>query len=49
MECCEAIVEVVPYSKRTRLLPAEPREPSPEVDAFFARNVRSGAPLPPKR
>jgi hypothetical protein len=24
-------------------------EPSPEVDAFFARNVRPGGPLPPKR
>jgi hypothetical protein len=28
---------------------AEPREPSPEVDAFFARNVRPGGPLPPKQ
>jgi hypothetical protein len=24
-------------------------EPSPEVEAFFARNVRQGGPLPPKR
>jgi hypothetical protein len=24
-------------------------EPNPEVDAFFARNVRPGGPLPPKR
>jgi hypothetical protein len=28
---------------------AEPREPSPEVEAFFARNVRPSGPLPPKR
>jgi len=28
---------------------AEPSEPSPEVDAFFARNVRPGGPIPPKR
>jgi hypothetical protein len=28
---------------------AEPREPSPEIDAFFARNVRPGGPLPPER
>lgn len=26
---------------------AEPREPSPEIEAFFARNVRPA--LPPKR
>jgi hypothetical protein len=24
-------------------------EPSPEIDAFFARNVRPGGPLPPER
>jgi hypothetical protein len=24
-------------------------EPSPEVEAFFARNVRPGGPIPPKR
>jgi hypothetical protein len=23
-------------------------EPSPEIDAFFARNVRPGGPLPPR-
>jgi hypothetical protein len=23
--------------------------PNPEVDAFFARNVRPGGPIPPKR
>jgi hypothetical protein len=34
---------------RAELRMAEPREPSPEVDAFFARNVRPGGPLPPKR
>jgi hypothetical protein len=34
---------------RAELRLAEPREPSPEVDAFFARNVRPGGPIPPKR
>jgi hypothetical protein len=24
-------------------------EPGPEIDAFFARNVRPGGPLPPER
>jgi hypothetical protein len=33
---------------RAELRTAEPREPSPEVDAFFACNVRLGGPLPPK-
>jgi hypothetical protein len=32
---------------RAELRMAEPREPSPEVEAFFARNVRPGGPLPP--
>jgi hypothetical protein len=46
-------VVVVPNEKRARLLRAErwaakPREPSPEADAFFARNVRPGGPLPPR-
>jgi hypothetical protein len=34
---------------RAELRLAEPREPSPEVDAFFARNVRPGGPIPPNR
>jgi len=34
---------------RAELRMAEPREPSPEVDAFFARNVRPGGPLAPER
>jgi hypothetical protein len=34
---------------RAELRMAELREPAPEVDAFFARNVRPGGPLPPKR
>jgi hypothetical protein len=34
---------------RAELRMAEPHEPSPEVDAFFARNVRPGGPIPPKR
>jgi hypothetical protein len=34
---------------RAELRTAEPHEPSPEVDAFFARNVRPGGPLPPAR
>jgi hypothetical protein len=33
---------------RAELRMAQPSEPSPEVDAFFARNVRPGGPLPPK-
>jgi len=32
---------------RAELRMAEPREPSPEVEAFFARNVRPGGPLAP--
>jgi hypothetical protein len=47
-------VVVIPNEKRARLLRAErwaakPREPSPEVNAFFTKNVRPGGPLPPKR
>ena len=34
---------------RAELRMAAPSEPSPEVDAFFARDVRPGGPLPPKR
>jgi hypothetical protein len=34
---------------RAELRTAEPHEPSPEVDAFFVRNVRPGGPLPPER
>jgi hypothetical protein len=34
---------------RAELRVAEPHEPSPEVEAFFARNVRPGGPIPPKR
>jgi hypothetical protein len=34
---------------RAELRMAEPREPNPEVEAFFARNVRPGGPIPPKR
>jgi hypothetical protein len=39
---------------RLRLLRAgrsatQAREPSPEVEAFFARNVRPGGPLAPGR
>ena len=34
---------------RAELRVAEPHEPSPEVDAFFARNVRPGGPISPKR
>jgi hypothetical protein len=34
---------------RAELRMAEPHEPSPEVDAFFARNVRPGGPMPPAR
>jgi hypothetical protein len=34
---------------RAELRMAEPHEPSPEIDAFFARNVRPGGPLPPAR
>jgi hypothetical protein len=34
---------------RAELRMAEPQEPSPEVEAFFARNVRPGGPIPPKR
>jgi hypothetical protein len=34
---------------RAELRMAQPREPSPEVEAFFARNVRPGGPMPPKR
>jgi hypothetical protein len=32
---------------RAELRMARPREPSPEVEAFFARNVRPGGPLAP--
>jgi hypothetical protein len=32
----------------TRRLAAIPA-PNPEADAFFARNVRTGGPIPPKR
>jgi hypothetical protein len=28
---------------------SQPREPNSEVEAFFARNVRPGGPLPPKQ
>jgi hypothetical protein len=37
--------------KRLRAEPrmAQPREPNPEVDAFFARNVRPGGPLSPAK
>jgi hypothetical protein len=28
---------------------AKPREPTPEVEAFFAHNVRPRGPLPPER
>jgi hypothetical protein len=47
-------VVVTPDAKRTRILRAERwaaqhRDPSPEVEAFFARNVRSGGPLPPHK
>jgi hypothetical protein len=34
---------------RAELEMAEPHEPSPEMEAFFAHNVRPGGPLPPKR
>jgi hypothetical protein len=34
---------------RAELRMAEPHEPSPDVDAFFARNVRPGGPLPPHK
>jgi hypothetical protein len=34
---------------RAELRMAELREPSPEIDAFFARNVRPGEPIRPKR
>jgi hypothetical protein len=34
---------------RAELRMAEPSEPSPEVEAFFAHNVRPGGPIPPKR
>jgi hypothetical protein len=34
---------------RAELRMAQPGEPSPEVDAFFARNVRPGGPLPSGR
>jgi hypothetical protein len=33
---------------RAELRTAEPGEPNPEVNAFLARNVRPGGPLPPK-
>jgi hypothetical protein len=33
---------------RAELRMAEPHEPSPEVEAFFACNVRPGGPIPPK-
>jgi len=33
---------------RAELRMAQPREPSPEMEAFFARNVRPGGPLPPE-
>jgi hypothetical protein len=34
---------------RAELKMAEPHEPNPEVDAFFARNVHPGGPLPPHK
>jgi hypothetical protein len=34
---------------RAELRMAEPGEPSPEVEAFFARNVRPGGPIPPHK
>ena len=34
---------------RAELRMAQPHESSPEVDAFFARNVRPGGPLAPER
>jgi hypothetical protein len=34
---------------RAELRMAELREPNPEVEAFFARNVRPGGPIPPKQ
>jgi hypothetical protein len=33
---------------RAELRMAQPREPSPKVSAFFARNVRPGGPLAPE-
>ena len=33
---------------RAELRMAQPREPSPKVEEFFARNVRPGGPLPPE-
>jgi hypothetical protein len=34
---------------RAELRMAAPSEPRPEVEAFFAHNVRPGGPLPPVR
>jgi len=34
---------------RAELRMAQPGEPSPEVEAFFARNVRRGGPIPPHK
>ena len=48
-----AAIVAVTSEKRAKVLRAERRaadsEVNPEVEAFFARNVRPGSPLAPKR
>ena len=53
VEITQAVI-TAPDEKRARLLraerkAAEPRELSPEIEAFFARNVRPGGPVAPER